>query len=412
MADDPLPGILNLTPLNPDYRSDGVSMLQRLRDTDPVHRDPMAGVFMVSRFQDVRDVLSDRTLWRGPQHAEEAAVMSRRLMETFEEDPVTHEMRPTTILLMDDPDHKRVRGPLVQALYARAAKCKPQVEHIVEERLDALAARGGFDVMAEYAIPIPIDVIGMILGVDTERRAEFRDWSEGVIQVLNPLRTPEQTAKLESAGLQLNAYIDGLMAARRASPQDDLVTDMVRLQAEGAEISDQEVRRNLAGLLVAGNLTTSDLIGNAVHLFLTHPGELAKLRADPTLINPAVEEVLRFASPTEITGRIASRDMELGGCPIKQSQSMVMLLRGANRDPAHFDDPDTFDITRKPAQHVAFGGGAHICIGAPLARIEAQVALGKLFARFPNLRLAEPDAAPTKRSLPFFNGYERLDVLI
>ncbi len=145
---------------------------------------------------------------------------------------------------------------------------------------------------------------------------------------------------------------------------------------------------------------------------LTHPSELAKLKADPAIVPQVVEEILRYNPPVEITVRIAPRDMEVGGCPVKATQSMITLLRAANRDPDVFEAPDTFNVSRKPGPHMSFGGGAHICIGAPLARIEAQAALGKLFERFPNLRLAEPDAVPVKRTLPFFNGFERLDVIV
>jgi cytochrome P450 len=192
---------------------------------------------------------------------------------------------------------------------------------------------------------------------------------------------------------------------------DDLVSDMVALQREGAALSDADLASNLSALLVAGNLTTTDLIGNAARLFLTHPAELAKLHADPTLISAAVEETLRYEPPVDITGRIASRDMTVGGCPVKTSQSMLLSLRGANRDPEVFEAPHRFDITRKKSPHVAFGGGAHICIGAPLARLEAQVALARLFERFPDLRLAEPEAPPQWRTLPFFRGLQRLDVI-
>jgi cytochrome P450 len=163
---------------------------------------------------------------------------------------------------------------------------------------------------------------------------------------------------------------------------------------------------------VGGNLTTTDLIGNAVRLLLTHPAELAKLKADPGIINAVVEEVLRYDGPVDITARVSPHDMEVGGCPIKSHSSMIMLLRSSNHDPDVFEDPDAFDVTRKPGPHVAFGGGSHICIGAPLARIEAQAALSKIFLRFPNLRLARPDEKPEKRTLPFFNGIQRLDVLI
>ena len=186
---------------------------------------------------------------------------------------------------------------------------------------------------------------------------------------------------------------------------------MVTLQAEGAVLSEAELRINLSALLVAGNLTTTDLIGNGVRLLLKHPAELAKLRADPKTVNSVVEEVLRFEPPVEITGRIASRDMDVGGCPMKPGQAMSVLLRAANRDPEAYPDADRFDVSRKHKSHVSFGGGAHICIGAPLARLEAQVALVRLFERFPDLRLADPDAAPIWRTLPFFRGLERLDVI-
>src|SRR5439155_10710149 len=176
-----------------------------------------------------------------------------------------------------------------------------------------------------------------ILGVDHARLAEFRDWSEGVIQGLNPLRTPAQTEHMLRAGEALRIHMAGMLEARRAQPQDDLVTDMVQLQAAGAELSDDDLITNLNALLVAGNLTTTDLIGNAVRLFLTHPQELAKLRADPGLVAAAVEEVLRYEPPVDITGRVASREMQVGGCPIHTTQSMVVSLRGANRDPDVFE---------------------------------------------------------------------------
>jgi cytochrome P450 len=204
--------------------------------------------------------------------------------------------------------------------------------------------------------------------------------------------------------------MNALLESRRSEPGDDLVSDMARLQAQGEPLTDQEIVTNLSALLVAGNLTTTDLIGNAVRILLRRPEELAKLAADPALISAAVEETLRFEPPVDVTGRIASRDMTVGGCPIRATQAMSLSLRAANRDPAVFEDPHRFDITRKKSPHVAFGGGAHICIGAPLARLEAQVALSRLFARFPRLRLADPEAPLVWRTLPFFRGLERLDV--
>jgi cytochrome P450 len=402
------PRVLDLTPLNPVYRDDPHALLRPLRETTPVMRDEMAGSFFLTRYEDVRAILTDLSLWRDPHRAEPAAVMSRRLVD--QSGPREAGDGGMSILLMDDPDHARIRTPLAQALYKRVARSRGEVERVVDQALDRLPTGRPFDLMADYALPIPIDVIATLLGVDQDRLAEFRDWSEGVIQSLNPLRTPEETDHLIRAGTALNAYMSALLASRRAEPRDDLVSDMAGLQADGEPLSDAEIITNLSALLVAGNLTTTDLIGNAVRTLLTHPGELDKLKADPGLISALVEETLRFEPPVDITGRIASADIEVRGCPVHATQSMTLSLRAANRDPAVFEDPDRFDITRKKSPHVAFGGGAHICIGAPLARLEAQVALGRLFARFPDLRLADPTAPPVWRTLPFFRGLQHLHV--
>ncbi|HVN02255.1 MAG TPA: cytochrome P450, partial [Caulobacteraceae bacterium] len=374
MADDAAPTIFQLTPLNPAYRDDPYAMLKDLRTRCPVVYDPMMGSFLISRYGDVRPLVSDRTLWRDPMRGDQEALLARFGAEAIAEAEGAVRSETNSILTLDDPDHARIRQPLMQALYARVAKFKPEVERIVAETLDRIDTSGPFDLMTAFCIPIPIDVIASILGVDGARLTEFRAWSEGIIQSLNPFRTDEQTKTMEAANEALNDYFTRLIAERKAEPRDDLISDMARLQAGGAPLSDIELRINLSALLIGGNLTTTDLIGNAVRLLLLNPGELAKLRADPGLINALVEEVLRYEPPVDITGRVASHDMTIGGCPVKQKQSLTFFLRGANRDPEVFEDPDRFDITREHRPHVAFGGGAHICIGAPLARLEAQVA--------------------------------------
>jgi cytochrome P450 len=381
-----------------------------LRAGAPVHRDAAAGTVVLSRHADVRAVLNDRSLWRDPARAEAASFIARLLLA--DTDPHLARTHATSILLLDDPDHRRLREPLAKALYARVARCRPAVEGIVDAALDALAGERVFDLMARFCEPIPIDVIAALLGVDHDRLAEFRDWSQAIVEVFNPARTPQAGARLEAARAALGDYLLATMAERRASPRDDLISDMTALQAQGAPIDDQELALNLAALLVGGNVTTTDLIGNAVRLFLLHPEERAKLRADPALIALAVEEVLRFDPPVDVTGRVASRDLTISGCPVGATQSITCALRAANRDPAVFADPHRFDITRPHAPHVAFGGGSHICIGAPLARLEAQIALPRLFDRFPTLRLADPEAPAQWRMLPFFRGLQRLEVAV
>ncbi|MEM8987405.1 MAG: cytochrome P450 [Pseudomonadota bacterium] len=411
MTDDPV-RLTRFMLINPDYREKPDALLKDLREESPISRDEKARTFLLTRFRDIRAVLRNHSLWRSPDKAEPSPAMQRLIDDTFVTDPQTGKLRSMSIVQMDNPDHERVRKPLAEALYARVAKARPLIETVVDETLDALEGREGFDVLTDFAIPIPIDAIGAVLGVDRARRDEFREWSEGAVLYLKPARTPEENAYREGAMASLHDYFNELMAARRANPQDDLITDMVTLQSEGAEITDDELRTNLLTLLTAGNLTTSDLIGNGVHLLLTHPEELAKLKADPELIGQAVEEILRYEPPNEAAFRIASQDMEVAGCPVAKTQSMTCLLRAANRDPEQFEDPDRFNITRARKPHITFGGGVHLCLGAPLARAEAQIAYPKLFERFPNLRLANPQEAPKKRVLPFLNGFETLQVLV
>ena len=406
MADDPgtpqVPqSVLEVTAFSPGARDNPHPPLEALRHNCPVMRDEMVKTWFLTRYADIRETVNDRSFVRHPLNAEEGSI-SRQLIE--DDQP-----RRTSILFLDNPDHARVRPPLAKAFYARIQKMKPQIEAIIDDTIDAAPASGVFDLMAEIAVPIPVLVIARILGVDEDRLPDFRQWSEDVILSLNPVRTPEETARMEKGSHALDAYFTELMDARRTASQDDLITDMVQLQASGdAPLTDDEIRINLGALLVGGNLTTTDLIGNGVWLFLTHPDQLAALKANPALGPQAVEEVLRYEAPVSATSRIVEADRTVAGCPMKARQVVFCSLASANRDESMFEQSERFDITQKRASHVAFGGGPHICIGAPLARMEARRVFEKLFARYPNLSLPPQDLV--WRALPFFRGLERLDV--
>jgi cytochrome P450 len=404
MSEKPLPTTFQLMGLDPATRDDPYPLLADLQARCPVHLDAISNQFVLTRYEDVKATVNDRTLWRHPSRARPDSMFHQFVNRRDERGPREGE----SILFMDDPDHARVRQPLTKAFYRRAARLRGEVETIVDDVLDDLAGRAQFDVIDDYGIPIPILVIAKVLGVEEDRLQEFRAWSEGIILSLHVMRTEEQTRQMVAADAALTAYFTKAMDDRRRTPRDDLITDMVQLQAEGAPLNDGEIRINLASLLVGGNLTTTDLIGNGVYTLLQHPEQLAALRADPGLAANAVEEILRFEAPVSLTSRVASREMQVGGCPVHAGDPMMTFIRAANRDPSVFEDPDSFDITRKRPPHMSFGGGAHICIGAPLARMEGQVAIPRLFERFAHLRLAPQSF--TWRALPGFRGLEHLIV--
>ena len=399
---EPPKSIMEISAYDPEARDNPHPKMKQLRETSPVMRDEALKTWLLTRYDDVRATVNDRTFDRHPSNAEPGSMMSMLV------DPDDPDGRRSSILFLDDPDHARNRLPLVKAFYARIKKMEPDIEAIIDRIIDAAPHSGRFDLMEHIAVPLPIAIIAHILGVDENRLEEFRDWSEGVILGLNPARSDEETAYMQASADKLNAYFTQLMEERRITPRDDLISDMVQAQADGGDFDDDELRTNLQALLVGGNLTTTDLIGNGVWLFLNHPDQLEALKADPTLAGQAVEEVLRFEAPVQATSRVVSEDREVAGCPMKKSQPVFMLLAAANRDPAKFEAPETFDITPKRASHMSFGGGAHICIGAPLARIEARRVYQKLFERYPNMTLPKQDIV--WRSLPFFRGIERLDV--
>jgi len=399
----PVPtSLLEISAFDPVARDNPHPRMRALRENGRVMRDEVLKTWLLSHYDDIRSTVNDRTFVRRPSKAEEGS-MVRMLV-----DPEDPEGSRASILHMDDPDHARNRGPLMQAFYSRIKKMEAEIEALIDGVIEAAPASGRFDLMEHIAVPIPILVIAHILGVDESRLVEFRAWSEGLILGLNPMRTPEQTAHMETSRAQLDQYFTELMEARREAPRNDLISDMVQLQAAGGDFSDLELRINLQALLVGGNLTTTDLIGNGVWLFLTHPEQLAAYRANPKLDVPAVEEVLRYEAPVQVTSRICAEDREVAGCPMKKSQSVLMSLAAANRDPDKFDNPEAFNITVRRPSHISFGGGAHICIGAPLARIEARRVFRKLFERYPDMKLAEQNLV--WRALPFFRGIEKLDI--
>lgn len=387
----------------PNTQPDGADArhrrFDRLRSDQPVFRDATTRTFVLTRMADARSWLNDATQWKDADRAEPDA-----LVHTFKPPNMNRPGdRNSAMGWMDEPDHSRVRGPIQHALARRVAALAPVVREIVEAQLAALPA-GRFDALADYALPIPIAVIGRVLGVETLDAARFRSLSEAALAIFDAGADTATRRTTKAASEAISDLLDEAMARRRMRPSDDLISDLLAAQGTCEGLSDSEIRVNCMNLLLGGNVTTADLIATGVDLLLRHPAQLARLRAEPELIGPAVEEMLRFEPPTNGTQRVASREVEIGGCPLRPGQVAAVMIAVANRDPAVFPEPHSFDIGRRGAPHIAFGGGPHLCIGAALARLEARIAIAAIVERFPDLRLDDPDAPPQWRSHPAFHG--------
>lgn len=395
-----VPTGLQLTVFDETFRNRPHEYFDRLRDAEPVHHDLMLGRTVLTRAADVAAVLKDRSLSVDQSNAGPDSIVQK--FRTAQEREA-----PRSMLVLDDPDHGRLRRLVSHAFNGRAIEAmKPKVTAIADELLDAVAGRGSFDLIEDYASPLPIIVIAEMLGVDAADRGEFRRWSKGLANVFSPLRTPELLAGLKVNSDELSAYFAGVIAERRASPRDDLISAMIAAEEAGDRLNGEEIVTMCNLLLLAGNLTTTDLIGNTVLALLTHPHQRAALAARPELVAEAVEETLRRDPPVMQSLRIATEDRAIGGVAVAAGTAVTTFLMAAGTDPALHVDPLTFNIERIDKTHFAFGGGVHFCLGAPLARAEAQIAISRLLTRFPTLALT---GGPIERNMSAaFNGVEAL----
>ena len=398
-----LPTGVQLTAADPVFREHPHEYLDRLRTEDPVHWDAELGRLFLTRFEEARVVVSNRALSVDPRKAPPDSYL-RRILAANE--PI--EVFEPSMLSLDDPHHKRIRGLVSQAFNQRAVDAfRPRIRAIAEALLDALSGRNTFDVIAEYAAPLPTIVIAEMLGVDPGDFGRFKCWSDARSQIFNTGRTPEQSAELAAAREGLDDYFGHAVEERRHRRGTDLVSALVAAEELGDRLTQREIILTCNLLLVAGNLTTTDLVGNGVLALLSYPDQLDKLRAHPELVPNAVEETLRYDPPVAQTSRVALDPLEIGGKEAQVGEVITVSLLAASHDPLRHSEPHRFDIERADTSHLAFGGGAHFCLGAPLARAEAQIAIPLLFERFPRLRLDLQHEIEHK-SAPVFNGVKAL----
>jgi len=351
-----------------------------LREKDPVNETPL-GLWRLTRHLDcmrlLREVKAGMRSTAGDSYSPRLTEQARHGRASF-------------MLFQDPPAHTRLRKLVSHAFTPRAIeRWRPEVERIANECLDTVADRDEIDVIADLALPVPSTVICEMLGVPLADRETFTTWTAEATHAItpNPLPDPALMARAENAASALADYFDRLIAERRGRLGDDLMSLLIRAEEDGDRLSQLELVAQTIGLLIAGFETTIGLIGNGVRALALHPGELAKLRARPDLIASAIEECLRWDGPISAAIRILHEDCEFGGKKIPVNTPVLAIIAAANRDPEVFPAPDRFDIERTPNEHLAFGGGAHFCLGAHLARMEGQVAIGALVRRFERLEL-------------------------
>ena len=366
----------------PEMLADPYSVYRRLRESNPVVRVPQVDAWVVTRYDAVAAGL------RNPIFSSDRYPRARhRLAEKGLDHLATDRVR--SLIHRDPPDHTRLRGLVNKAFTPKTvAGLEGRIQAIVDELL-AAAPADGLDVIEALAYPLPVIVIAEMLGIPASDRAKFKAWSDEISVVfggdLGAIPEPV-IRRAADAREELVAYLAVAVAERRTAPRDDLLTALIRAEEGGGHLSEDELYSTAVLLLIAGNETTTNLIGNGLHALLKHPEQHARVWADPTLLPQAIEEMLRFDSPVQLTTRQAKCDLDIEGVKIPAGDWVFFVLGAANRDPAQFADPDRFDLDRTNNKHVSFGAGPHFCLGAPLARLEALVAFRSLCRRYPRLR--------------------------
>ena len=389
---------LEFNPYDPAFNADPYPTYHRLRAEDPVHRTPM-GFWILTRYDDVATVLRDARFGR---KGFDELIRDRFGENTFDQ----------AMLFRDPPDHTRLRALVNKAFTPRVIEeMRAKIQKTVDRLLDGVRDARAMDVIADLAYPLPVSVISEMLGVPAEDRDLFRGWSADIARSLDAIVLPTEPEVVErgnAARHALSSYFRALIAERRRRPQRDLLSDLIAAEEQGDKLSEEELMATILLLFVAGHETTVNLIGNGTLALLRNPNQLEALRRSPALIGGAIEELLRYDAPVQRTGRMPNTDVELGGKRIAKGDLVLSLIGAANRDPAHFAEPDRLDLARADNRHLAFGWSIHFCLGAPLARAEAQAAIGTMARRMPALALATP--TPDWREASALRGLKTLPV--
>ena len=377
-------------PFLPSYQANPYPAYAALRAEDPVHFSAAIQAWVLTTYEDCERVLRDEATFSSSSDTA-SGQLATVLQQQRREFPLGE---VPTVLNSDPPVHTRLRTLLNRAFTPRAIEgLRPHIEEIAGSLLDDAGRAGGrFDAVTGFAQPLPIIVIAELLGVPPEDRDQLKEWSTAIANTTNVLNTEQALAAARQATVELIAYMDEIVAQRRARPGADIMTALVQAEEDGERLSHDELLAFSILLLLAGHETTTNLIGNGLLALTEHPDAAARLRAEPDLVPSAVEEFLRYDSSVQGAVRFARETVEVGGRTIERGSTVLLLLGAANRDPAQFPEPDALDVTRSPNRHLSFGRGVHFCLGAPLARLEGDVAFRALLDRFAELRVPEGGA--------------------
>ena len=380
--------------LDPEVLANPYPLYHKLRNHDPVHWDPFLHAWIVTRYSDVVHVLHHFSANRTPTPEQLSALNLSAL------NPIA-EVMVRQMLFLDPPDHTRLRA-LASAAFTprRVEQLRSHIQEVMDTLLDAVVAKGSMDVIADFAGPAPAIVTCELLGVPAKDHAKLKEWSQDFAEMLgnfqhNPDRFPRVLRSVEN----LCSYFRSAMQEQGVNKGGGLVQAMMAAEIEGTRLTEDEIIANLIVTMVGGLETTTNLIGNGVLTLLRHPDALDRLRGDSSLIPSAVEELLRYESPSQHTARLAPADVELGGKLIQKRQAVIAVMGAGNRDPERFSDPDVLDLSRKNNQHLAFGWAAHFCFGAALARLEGQIAFQTILRRLPELKLNSQDPLVWRHNL-------------
>ncbi len=368
--------------MDPAVLADPYPLYRKLRETDPVHWDPFLHAWVVTGYQDCITVLHKFSADRTPT-PEQIKAMGIDALE-----PIAKVMTKQ-MLFMDAPTHTRLRKLCSVAFTSgKIEKLRSHIAQIAEKLIDTVAERGSMDLINEFAAPLPAIVTAEMLGVPTEDHELLKDWSQDFAEMLgNFQHNPDRASKVLKSVEAMTAYFRDAIRQQERLPREGLINSLMSTEVDGARLTEEEIIANTIVTMVGGQETTTNLIGNGMLTLLRNPAALAQLRDDPSIIETAVEELLRFESPSQHTARLAPEDTELGGKKIKKREAVMAVMAAGNRDPLRFEDPDKLDLLRKDNRHLAFGWAAHFCFGAPLARMEGQIAFNALLRRLPDIAL-------------------------